>query len=144
MNSIIAMQDIRTGLASIARRAEAGESFVVVRNSRPAFKIMPMENNEPSLYPTSDSEAPRPKGGASERNSAVASASVSPFVETTAKDHSSPLKERGSLAKASKRTPLSAREIRSKFGTSGSARNFTPADLDRIINEVHAQKAPRS
>ena len=54
--------------------------------------------------PRNESEAPR--------NSAVASASVSPFGETTAKDHlaspesldeggSSPFKERGSLAKAS-------------------------------------------
>lgn len=41
METIIAMQDIRQSLASIARRAERGERFVVVRNSRPVFRIEP-------------------------------------------------------------------------------------------------------
>ena len=41
--TIIAMQDIRESLASIADRVEKGESFVVVRNSRPVFRILPVE-----------------------------------------------------------------------------------------------------
>ena len=40
--TIIAMQDIRESLASIADRVEKGESFVVVRNSKPVFRILPM------------------------------------------------------------------------------------------------------
>jgi len=46
MDTLIAMQDIRTGLASIADRAASGESFTVVRNSRPAFRITPL--NQPA------------------------------------------------------------------------------------------------
>jgi antitoxin (DNA-binding transcriptional repressor) of toxin-antitoxin stability system len=42
MNSIISMQDIRVSLASIADRAEKGETFTVIRNSRPAFRIEPI------------------------------------------------------------------------------------------------------
>ncbi len=42
MDTLIAMQDIRNSLASIADRAEGGESFIVVRNSHPAFRIAPL------------------------------------------------------------------------------------------------------
>lgn len=38
---MISMQDIRTNLASIARRAEEGEEFVVLKHSKPAFRILP-------------------------------------------------------------------------------------------------------
>jgi hypothetical protein len=41
MPTIISMQDVRMSLAAIAKRAGTGESFVVVRNSRPAFRIEP-------------------------------------------------------------------------------------------------------
>ena len=47
MPTIIAMQDIRTSLAAISRRVATGESFIVVRNSRPAFRIEPVEQNPP-------------------------------------------------------------------------------------------------
>ncbi|MFH1024930.1 MAG: hypothetical protein V1809_16240 [Planctomycetota bacterium] len=43
MSKIISMQDIRVSLAAIADEAEAGESFVVIRNSKPAFRIEPPE-----------------------------------------------------------------------------------------------------
>jgi len=36
------MKDIRLSLAAIARRVEAGERFVVVRDSRPVFQIEPL------------------------------------------------------------------------------------------------------
>ena len=42
METIIAMQDIRQSLASITDRAEKGESFIVVRNSRPVLRIEPV------------------------------------------------------------------------------------------------------
>lgn len=41
MSILIAMQDMRRSFATIARRAEQGEEFVVIRNSRPSFRIMP-------------------------------------------------------------------------------------------------------
>ena len=39
--SVVAVQELRTSLASIADRAAKGESFLVMRNSRPAFRIVP-------------------------------------------------------------------------------------------------------
>jgi antitoxin (DNA-binding transcriptional repressor) of toxin-antitoxin stability system len=42
MDTIISVQEIRTSLGAIASRAEAGESFTVVRNSKPAFRIVPL------------------------------------------------------------------------------------------------------
>ena len=47
MNTIISVQDIRTSLAALAQRAENGESFTVIRNSKPAFMITPVE--EPAM-----------------------------------------------------------------------------------------------
>jgi antitoxin (DNA-binding transcriptional repressor) of toxin-antitoxin stability system len=46
MDTIISVQDIRTSLASIAKRAESGETFVVIRNSKPAFTIAPVTSPE--------------------------------------------------------------------------------------------------
>ena len=40
--TIISMKDIRLSIAMIARRAEAGERFIVVRDSRPVFQIEPL------------------------------------------------------------------------------------------------------
>lgn len=45
--SIISVQDLRSSLASITDRAEHGESFVVVRSSKPAFRIVPMQSSSP-------------------------------------------------------------------------------------------------
>jgi prevent-host-death family protein len=44
MSRIISVQDIRQSLAMIANQAQAGETFVVVRNSRPVFKIVPADD----------------------------------------------------------------------------------------------------
>jgi len=41
MSKIISVQDIRQSLADITNQAQAGETFVVVRNSKPVFKIVP-------------------------------------------------------------------------------------------------------
>ena len=43
MDSIISVQDIRTTLGAIVKRAERGESFTVIKNSKPAFRIIPLE-----------------------------------------------------------------------------------------------------
>lgn len=42
MDKIISMKDIRLSLAAIAKRVEAGESFTVVRDSKPVFRIEPL------------------------------------------------------------------------------------------------------
>ncbi|HBA82871.1 MAG TPA: hypothetical protein DCZ95_02140 [Verrucomicrobia bacterium] len=44
MTKIIAMQDIRTSLAAIADEVEKGTRFIVVRNSKPAFQLTPVES----------------------------------------------------------------------------------------------------
>jgi antitoxin (DNA-binding transcriptional repressor) of toxin-antitoxin stability system len=44
MSKIISVQDIRQSLAMIANQAQAGETFVVVRNSKPVFKIVPPDD----------------------------------------------------------------------------------------------------
>lgn len=49
MTKMIAMQDIRTSLAKIADEVEKGQRFIVIRNSRPAFQLTPLE----SMYPES-------------------------------------------------------------------------------------------
>ncbi len=41
MDKIISMKDIRLSLSAIAKRAEAGERFIVVRDSKPVFRIEP-------------------------------------------------------------------------------------------------------
>lgn len=47
METLIAMQDIRTNLAGIAKRAMSGEAFIVLRDSRPAFRIEPYVSDKP-------------------------------------------------------------------------------------------------
>ncbi len=47
MTKMIAMQDIRTSLASIADQVEKGERFIVIRNSRPSFQLTPLETTYP-------------------------------------------------------------------------------------------------
>lgn len=47
MSTLISVQDIRTSLASITERVEGGESFMVIRNSKPSFMITPVD--QPSM-----------------------------------------------------------------------------------------------
>jgi len=53
MTKIIAMQDIRTSLADIADQVEKGEHYIVVRNSKPAFQLVPLD------YVTESTKRPR-------------------------------------------------------------------------------------
>ncbi len=41
-NEIISMKGLRTGLTKIADRVEVGARFLVVRNSKPAFMLIPL------------------------------------------------------------------------------------------------------
>lgn len=43
--TIVSMKDIRLSLAAIARRVEAGERFIVVRDSKPVFQIEPLSGS---------------------------------------------------------------------------------------------------
>ena len=45
--TIVSMKDIRLSLAAIARRVEAGECFIVVRDSKPVFQIEPISGSNP-------------------------------------------------------------------------------------------------
>lgn len=42
-------------LKAVADRAEKGETFMVVRNSRPAFRIVPLEGK--TVYPVASDTA---------------------------------------------------------------------------------------
>lgn len=55
-DAVVAVQELRTSLASIADRAAKGESFLVMRNSRPAFRIVPAE--ETFSYATPEPRKP--------------------------------------------------------------------------------------
>lgn len=44
------MQDIRESLADIANDAEGGEDFIVIRNSKAAFRIVPLESERKTTY----------------------------------------------------------------------------------------------
>ena len=49
--TIISMKDIRLAIAAIAKRAEAGERFIVIRDSRPVFQIEPLGGSSGFVYP---------------------------------------------------------------------------------------------
>ena len=55
MENLISMQDIRMSLKAVADRAEKGETFIVVRNSRPGFRIVPLEGK--TVYPVANDTA---------------------------------------------------------------------------------------
>ena len=59
-DSIVAVQDLRTSLASIADRAAQGESFLVMRNSRPVVRIVPAE--DAGVYPAAAPRTPASLG----------------------------------------------------------------------------------
>ncbi|MFH1405193.1 MAG: type II toxin-antitoxin system prevent-host-death family antitoxin [Patescibacteria group bacterium] len=43
MDNLIALKDLRIKLTDYTKRAERGESFLVIRKSKPVFKIVPIE-----------------------------------------------------------------------------------------------------
>lgn len=55
MSKIISVQDIRQSLATIANQASLGETFIVVRNSKPVFKIVPLNDEAIQKSPPSAS-----------------------------------------------------------------------------------------
>lgn len=59
-DSVVAVQDLRTSLAAITNRAAKGESFLVMRNSRPVFRIVPAQ--ETNTYPPATFRKPAALG----------------------------------------------------------------------------------
>ncbi len=47
MKHIISVKDLRLNLQKYADRAHKGESFLVVKRSRPVFQIIPIEEVDP-------------------------------------------------------------------------------------------------
>jgi prevent-host-death family protein len=46
MEKIIGLRDLRNNVGEYAKAVAKGESFIVVRQSKPLFKISPIDNKE--------------------------------------------------------------------------------------------------
>ncbi|MBU4370186.1 type II toxin-antitoxin system prevent-host-death family antitoxin [Patescibacteria group bacterium] len=46
MESIIGLKDLRQKMSEYAKKVKAGKSFIVVRRSKPLFKIIPISEDE--------------------------------------------------------------------------------------------------
>ncbi len=46
MEKIIGLKDLRQKMSEYAEKVKAGKSFIVVRRSKPLFKITPIEEDE--------------------------------------------------------------------------------------------------
>jgi len=46
MENIIGLKDLRQKMSEYAKKVEAGEFFVVIKRSKPLFKIVPIEKEE--------------------------------------------------------------------------------------------------
>ena len=45
MEEIIALKDLRQKMSEYAKKVKQGKSFIVVKRSRPLFRITPIEND---------------------------------------------------------------------------------------------------
>ena len=45
MDNIIGLKELRQNVAKYARRVQAGESFIVLKRSKPLFKIAPVDED---------------------------------------------------------------------------------------------------
>lgn len=45
MKNIVNLKDLLENVATYARRVQRGESFVIIKRSRPLFKISPIEDD---------------------------------------------------------------------------------------------------
>jgi antitoxin (DNA-binding transcriptional repressor) of toxin-antitoxin stability system len=46
MNNIIGLKDLRENLEKYEKQIQAGQSFIVMKRSKPIFTISPVENDE--------------------------------------------------------------------------------------------------
>lgn len=46
MEKLVALKDLRLNMDKYAREVQAGKSFIILKQSKPLFKITPIENDE--------------------------------------------------------------------------------------------------
>lgn len=46
MKHIVGLKDLRENIAKYTKKVQAGHSFIVMKHSKPLFKITPLEENE--------------------------------------------------------------------------------------------------
>jgi len=46
MNKIIGLKELRENMPSYVNRVNSGDSFIVIKKTKPVFKISPVENDE--------------------------------------------------------------------------------------------------
>ncbi|MCK5416796.1 hypothetical protein KAI92_05215 [Candidatus Parcubacteria bacterium] len=63
MDKIIGVKRLRKELKQISDQVLDGISFVVVKNSKPVFRIVPLENNESKKYSWEELKSLRVKMG---------------------------------------------------------------------------------
>ena len=51
-DKIIGLKELRLGMSSYINRLSRGESFTIGRRSRPVFKMIPMDEDDDSLWET--------------------------------------------------------------------------------------------
>lgn len=51
-NQIIGLKDLRLNTSKYINRLNRGESFTVVKRSRPVFKVIPFDEDDDSLWET--------------------------------------------------------------------------------------------
>jgi antitoxin (DNA-binding transcriptional repressor) of toxin-antitoxin stability system len=61
--AIIGIKQLHVDLKSISQRVQNGEEFVVVKNSKPVFRIIPLEEKPVKKYTLKDFESIQFKGG---------------------------------------------------------------------------------
>ncbi len=51
---IIGIKQLQTGLKQLTQQVQAGSSFIVVKNSKPVFRIEPIEGQRTKRYTLAD------------------------------------------------------------------------------------------
>lgn len=46
MKNTLSIKQFRNNLAAVADKVEAGSKFIIIRNSKPAFKVVPLSDTE--------------------------------------------------------------------------------------------------
>lgn len=46
MENIIGLKDLRQNMADYTKKVQKGQSFIVFKQSKPLFKVIPLENEE--------------------------------------------------------------------------------------------------
>lgn len=63
MDEIIGVKQLYKNLKGITRRVQRGESFIVVKRSKPVFRVIPYQEERPKKYTLKDLEKLQFKSG---------------------------------------------------------------------------------